>query len=92
MYGPNLRKHYEFLEAEQIKYAIRLPTNQFCRAGSAICSRAQSGDLRTMRRFLAKFSYQAKPKPSGAGLYCKSSKRFLRLIAELRPQPPPALA
>src|SRR5262245_33835329 len=33
---------YEFLEAERIKYAIRP------RAGSAICSRAQSDDLRTM--------------------------------------------
>ena len=37
---------YEFLEAERIKYATR-PT-RFCRAGSAICSRAQSDDLRAM--------------------------------------------
>src|SRR5262249_17612153 len=39
---------YEFLEAELIKYAIRLPANQVLRAGSAICSRARSGVLRTM--------------------------------------------
>src|SRR5437588_2767221 len=33
---------------------------RFCRAGSAICSRAQSDDLRThVRRFHANFSYQA---------------------------------
>src|SRR5215467_2962753 len=38
---------YEFLETERIKYAIRLPANQVLpRAGSAICSRAQSDDLR----------------------------------------------
>ena len=38
---------YEYLEAERIKYAIRLPPNQVCRAGSATCSSVRSGDLRT---------------------------------------------
>src|SRR5436305_10374700 len=32
---------------------------RFCRAGSAICSRAQSDDLHHVRRFHANFSYQA---------------------------------
>ena len=50
---------YEFLEAERIKYAIRLAANQALQSRSAICSRAQSDDLRTMRRFHANFSYQA---------------------------------
>src|SRR5262249_41743551 len=39
---------YEFLEAERIKYASGYRPTRFCRAGSAICSRAQSDDLRTM--------------------------------------------
>ena len=34
---------YEFLEAERIKYAIRLPAT-----GSAICSSVRSDDPRTM--------------------------------------------
>jgi hypothetical protein len=33
---------YEFLEAERIKYAIRLPTNRAsCKSGSDICSNAR---------------------------------------------------
>ena len=39
---------YEFLEAERIKYAIGYRPTRFCRVASAICSRAQSDDLRTM--------------------------------------------
>jgi hypothetical protein len=38
---------YEFLEAEHIKYAIRYPPTKFCSRGSATCSSARSGDLRT---------------------------------------------
>jgi hypothetical protein len=38
---------YEYLEAERIKYAIRIPTNRSSRTGSAICSSARSGDRRT---------------------------------------------
>ena len=38
---------YEFLEAEQIKYAIRLPANRVLRDRSATCSSAQWGDLPT---------------------------------------------
>jgi hypothetical protein len=38
---------YGYLEAERIKYAIRIPTNQVSRTGSAICSSAQSGGRRT---------------------------------------------
>jgi hypothetical protein len=59
---------YEFLEAERIRLNTRSgcrPT-RFCRAGSAICSRAQSDDLRTMTaRFYANFSYQAGTAPEG---------------------------
>jgi len=38
---------YEFFEAEQIKYAIRLPANRFYRTGSATCSGARSAAPRT---------------------------------------------
>jgi hypothetical protein len=38
---------YEYLEAERIKYAIRLPANQFFRAGSAICSSVRSEGRQT---------------------------------------------
>jgi hypothetical protein len=38
---------YEFLEAERINYAIRLPANQTCSIGSATCSSARSDDRRT---------------------------------------------
>jgi hypothetical protein len=38
---------YEFLEAEQIKYAIRLPANGSYKTGSATCSSARLGDHRT---------------------------------------------
>ena len=38
---------YEFLEAEQIKYAIRLPANQILQHRSASCSSARSDDHRT---------------------------------------------
>jgi hypothetical protein len=39
---------YEFLEAERIKYAIRLPANQVLQSRIGYRSRAQSDDLRTM--------------------------------------------
>jgi hypothetical protein len=39
---------YEYLEAERIKYAIRIPTKtRSFRTGSAICSSARSDDRRT---------------------------------------------
>src|SRR6266566_5157510 len=38
---------YEFLEAEQIKYAIRLPANRVLQNRSATCSSARWGDPRT---------------------------------------------
>jgi hypothetical protein len=38
---------YEFLEAEQIKYAIRLPANRVLQDRIGYCSSARSGDLRT---------------------------------------------
>ena len=43
---------YEYLEAERIKYAIRLPPTKFFRIGSAICSSARSGGRRTKSNFL----------------------------------------
>ena len=56
---------YEFLEAERIKYAI----TRFCRAGSAICSRAQSDDLRTMCAGSMPISaIRPEPGPSRGGL------------------------
>jgi hypothetical protein len=38
---------HEFLEAERIKYAIRLPASRVYRTGFATCSSAPSGGLRT---------------------------------------------
>jgi hypothetical protein len=65
---------YEFLEAERIKYAIRLPATRFCRAGSAICSRAQSDDLRTMYAGSMPISaIRPEPGPSHGGLSPRSS-------------------
>src|SRR5262249_48432106 len=65
---------YEFLEAERIKYAIRLPANQVLRAGSAICSRAQSDDLRTMCAGVMRASaIRPEPGPSRGGLSPRSS-------------------
>jgi hypothetical protein len=58
---------YEFLEAEQIKYAIRLPANQVLQ--SRICSRAQSDDLRSMRAGSMLISaIRPEPGPSRGGL------------------------
>jgi hypothetical protein len=54
---------YEFLEAERIKYAIRLPANQVLQS---------------------RIGYLAIPR--------QMFQQILRLIAELRPQPPPAPA
>jgi len=39
---------YEFLEAERIKYAIRLPANRMLQDRMAICSSVRSDDRRTM--------------------------------------------
>jgi len=52
---------YEFLEAEDIGYTIRLPANTgSCRTGSDICSGARSDDHRTRRAAsYASFGYQA---------------------------------
>src|SRR5262249_2368630 len=60
---------YEFLEAEQIKYAIRLPANQVLH-----CSRAQSDDLRTMCAGCMPISaVRPEPGPSRGGLSPRSS-------------------
>ena len=65
---------YEFLEAERIKYAIRLPPTRFCRAGSAICSRAQSDDLRTMCAVPCQFQLSGRNLgPSRGGLSPRST-------------------
>src|SRR5262249_37375265 len=65
---------YEFLEAERIKYAIRLPANQALQSRSAICSRAQSDDLRTMCAGSMPISaIRPEPGPSRGGLSPRSS-------------------
>ena len=51
---------YECLEAERIKYAIRLPPIRSCRTGSAICSKRPVGrPPNEVRRYYANFTYQA---------------------------------
>jgi hypothetical protein len=59
---------YEFLEAEQINYAIRLPANQILqhRIGYLL-KRPVGRPLNEVRRFHANFTYQAGTGPSRAG-------------------------
>ena len=112
---------YEFLEAERIKYAIRLPANQVLQSRIGyLLTRPVGRPPHHVRRFHANFSYQAgtwtKPRRVIAKVEWKIGAKvvshgryvifqmaevaiarqmfqeILRLIAELRPQPPPALA
>ena len=51
---------YEFLEAEQIKYAIRLPANQVLQSRIGyLLTRPGGRPAHLVRRFHANFSYQA---------------------------------
>jgi hypothetical protein len=51
---------YEFLEAEQIKYAIRLPANQVLQSGVGhLLTRPVGRPPHHVRRFHANFNYQA---------------------------------
>src|SRR5215467_10195088 len=53
-------KVYEFLEAERIKYAIRLPANQVLQGRIRyLLKRPVGGPPNEVRRFYANFSYQA---------------------------------
>jgi len=53
---------YEFLEAERIKYAIRLPANQVLQSRTT-CSSVRSGDLRT--RYVASMPISAIEREAG---------------------------
>src|SRR5262249_42016265 len=65
---------YEFLEAERIKYAIRLPANQVLQSRIGYRSRAQSDDLRTMCAGSMPISaIRPEPGPSRGGLSPRSS-------------------
>jgi hypothetical protein len=59
---------YEYLEAERIKYAIRIPTNQVLqdRIGYLL-KRPVGRPPNDVRRYYANFSYQAEAGPSRAG-------------------------
>jgi hypothetical protein len=70
---------YEFLEAERIKYAVGYRPTRFCRAGSAICSRAQSDDLRTMCADCMPIS-AIRPKP-GPSIVTNMSRPAERVVA-----------
>ena len=94
---------YEFLEAERIKYAIRLPANQVLQSSIGyLLTRPVGRPPHHVRRFHANFSYQAgtwtKPRRVIAKVEWRVAiprqmfQEILRLIAELRPQPAPALA
>jgi hypothetical protein len=64
---------YQFLEAERIKYAIRLPANQVLQSRIGICSRAQSDDLRTMcAGSMPTSTIRPEPGPSRGGLSPRS--------------------
>src|SRR5262245_53992702 len=63
---------YEFLEAERIKYAIRLPANQVLQSRIGyLLARPVGRPPHHVRRFHANFSYQ--PGPSRGGLSPRSS-------------------
>jgi Transposase DDE domain group 1 len=65
---------YEFLEAERIKYAIRLPANQVLQSRIGYCSRAPSHNLRTMCAGAMRASaIRPEPGPSRGGLSPRSS-------------------
>jgi hypothetical protein len=60
---------YEFLEAERIKYAIRLPANQVLQSRIGYLLAPQSDDLRTMcahKRNLSKNPNRAVPRKDRA--------------------------
>src|SRR5262245_30657659 len=64
---------YEFLEAERINTRSGYRPTRFCRAGSAICSRAPSDDLRTMASSMPISAMRPEPGLSRGGLSPRSS-------------------
>ena len=59
---------YEYLEAEGIKYAIRLPANQVLQGRIAYLLKRPAGrPPNEVRRYSANFTYQAGTGPSRAG-------------------------
>jgi Transposase DDE domain group 1 len=70
---------YEFLEAERIKYAIRLPANQVLQNRIAyLLKRPVGRPPNEVRRYYANFTYQAgswQPSTSRVGLAGRPEKR-----------------
>jgi len=65
---------YEFLEAERIRYAIRLPANQVLQSRIGyLLTRPVGRPPHHVRRIHANFSYQAGTWPSRGGLSPRSS-------------------
>jgi hypothetical protein len=59
---------YEYLEAERIKYAIRLPANQVLQGRIGyLLKRPVGRPPNEVRRFHANFTYQLEAGPSRAG-------------------------